>query len=174
MPHSPYTPAGTQYSCHPAGFTPPLAQQQQQHIPTAPSPLSASMHASRSPQGPAGLHRGAGVPRTGGGSDSACTVHEAGVLYKIAQCFQELRDWKSAVAELESVPKGLRTGTLSANLGHMYRRLGFNKLSIVAYKVQSSAFQTGNCSNPGFKPSRICIAHKDLYLFISHRILMLF
>eukprot|EP00892_Ulva_mutabilis_P006619 jgi/Ulvmu1/4329/UM002_0052.1 len=59
---------------------------------------------------------------------------EAMIAYKVALCYQELRDWEAAVKELEAIPVRLRSATVYNLLGRLYRHMSHTGKSVDAFK----------------------------------------
>lgn len=66
---------------------------------------------------------------------------EAIIAYKVAICYQELRDWEAAVNELEAIPPRMRSATVYNLLGRLYRHMSHIGKAVDAFKVQLIRFR---------------------------------
>lgn len=60
---------------------------------------------------------------------------DAAIAYKVAVCYQELRDWEAAANILETIPGCLRSSTVYNLLGRLYRHMCHVGKAIDAFKV---------------------------------------
>lgn len=60
---------------------------------------------------------------------------DAAIAYKVAVCYQELRDWEAAANILETIPGRLRSATAYNMLGRLYRHMCHVGKAIDAFKV---------------------------------------
>lgn len=60
---------------------------------------------------------------------------DAVIAYKVAVCYQELRDWEAAANELDAIPQRLRSATVCNLLGRLYRHMCHVGKAIDAFKV---------------------------------------
>ena len=65
---------------------------------------------------------------------SIYNASECELLYKIAACYRELREWRAAAQELEQIPDGLRGPAVFCQLGQLHQRLSNTKLARAAWQ----------------------------------------
>lgn len=82
------------------------------------------------------------TPARGGETPAASTpdprahshVDEATVKYKMGRCHVALREWRAALAELETIPARARTLPITLALASTYRRTGYERAAVACYK----------------------------------------
>ena len=62
------------------------------------------------------------------------SISEASIRSKLAYCYRQFGDNRSALAELEAIPPRHRTLSMSVSLGDMYRRTGYERAAAATYK----------------------------------------
>ena len=60
---------------------------------------------------------------------------EAAVKFKIGKCHLALKEWRAALAELETIPARSRSLPITLALARTYRRAGYERAAIACYKV---------------------------------------
>ena len=71
-----------------------------------------------------------GVPSGG----TARPVDEAALKFKIGRCHLALREYRAALAELETIPARARTLPVTMTLAKTYRRTGYERAAVACYK----------------------------------------
>ena len=61
-------------------------------------------------------------------------VVEAELKFKIGRCHLELREWRAALAELETIPSRSRSLPITLALGKTYQRTGYERAAVACFK----------------------------------------
>ena len=64
----------------------------------------------------------------------ASHLDESTVKFKMGKCYSNLREWRLALSELETIPARSRTLAVTLALAEAYRRTGYDRASIACYK----------------------------------------
>ena len=67
-------------------------------------------------------------------SSSSRPVDEASLKFKIGRCHLALREYRAALAELETIPARARTLPVTMTLAKTYRRTGYERAAVACYK----------------------------------------
>ena len=65
---------------------------------------------------------------------TARPVDEAALKFKIGRCHLALREYRAALAELETIPARARTLPVTMTLAKTYRRTGYERAAVACYK----------------------------------------
>ena len=126
-----------------------------EHDVGASTPKAApSMHSPETPATPAQTRRRqqqqqqqlTGGTRHGGDDRSLVTpgagacggvttnLEEAPVKFKMGRCLLALKEWRAALAELETIPARSRTVPITLTLARTYQRTGYERAAVACYK----------------------------------------
>lgn len=99
--------------------------------PAAPAPVTpggaAALAMQETPATSSGAARSGAVP-------DATHLDESSTKFKMGKCFAALREWRFALAELETIPARARTLPVTLALAEAYKRTGYDRASIACYK----------------------------------------
>ena len=73
-------------------------------------------------------------PPPASSSSSSRPVDEASLKFKIGRCHLALREYRAALAELETIPARARTLPVTMTLAKTYRRTGYERAAVACYK----------------------------------------
>ncbi|ACO64240.1 predicted protein [Micromonas commoda] len=88
------------------------------------------------PKVPTGNNRSSamGTPETPATPGISPPVDEASLKFKIGRCHLALREYRAALAELETIPARARTLPVTMTLAKTYRRTGYERAAVACYK----------------------------------------
>ena len=69
-----------------------------------------------------------------GAVPDAAHLDESSTKFKMGKCFAALREWRFALAELETIPARARTLPVTLALAEAYKRTGYDRASVACYK----------------------------------------
>ena len=99
--------------------------------PAAPAPVTpggaAALATQETPTTRSGTARSGAVP-------DATHLDESSTKFKMGKCFAALREWRFALAELETIPARARTLPVTLALAEAYKRTGYDRASVACYK----------------------------------------
>ena len=99
--------------------------------PAAPvTPGAAAALATRPQETPATRSAAA----SSGAVPDAAHLDESSTKFKMGKCFAALREWRFALAELETIPARARTLPVTLALAEAYKRTGYDRASVACYK----------------------------------------
>ena len=101
--------------------------------PAAPAPVTpgaAAALATRPQETPATRSAAA----SSGAVPDATHLDESSTKFKMGKCFAALREWRFALAELETIPARARTLPVTLALAEAYKRTGYDRASVACYK----------------------------------------